>query len=902
MIKRPIVALALVALFAFPSSASAGLLGDFFSRVLAVLTQLDLPQNISATGQLSAAAAASAGATNDEEKEIRSLTGTLVHLTGAESQGSLDVPNQVELDLAKKRGIFMQRMAEQNPTIFLRNTLPPGLRAKLSTASQQEVEEAVSLTGKLDVLHIDDFNDSKNSRFEYHLQTGGKRLSLLLVGEKPALSSGTLVNVKGYRIGKTIVAAGDAAGLTVVDASEPESVGVQNTLIVLITTPGRPSTPTKGEMHNTIFSGNFAKFYSEQSYGKTQFVGDVTDWISIPASSNPSCGTPLLDQLEVKNYILQKGISLANYDRVMFVVNGWYGGCAYVGKSDWPFNGSSYHLSLGWTGWPDDPWEKKNMSGFDYVLTHEMGHELGVAHANFWYCYGPSLDSNCFHYEYGNHFDAMGTGMYSEHFNAFYKDFLGWFSASDKVEVTHAGRYSLSPLETLGGVKAAVIRNPALPSLATSPTYIEFRRPIGFDSLISPLSAGLHINQVVRPENAALPMTRLLNAQYAISPESQPALMPGGTFSWPSRGFSIDSVVFASSTASFGVKMRTPQCVRHDVVLADMSERLAVSAGAAGWVQFRLTNADDPVCRSSEFSLRASLATPEGWYLDHYPSSQTPFVLSAGQSAYTNVVFMPPFDAIATTQTVTITITDHTNDRVTELSRQITVVPPPHINGVVPASGEVNTNISLSGSGFASGSNTNGVFITMSGTTTPIFANVMSTYAPNDTRLDFDFPATVTSVRGDSYENVPTPYGEYQLQVNNYYTGGQSNFMPFTVSPPPPTNLSCTLAGVTVPHSESRAFYSKATLPYGSLCTSYDLERTCTNGELSGSDAYSYATCSVSAPKSCTLAGVTVAHGKTRRFYQYLKSTDCVTFSRIRTCNNGVLSGNTIFNKATCTK
>jgi hypothetical protein len=51
----------------------------------------------------------------------------------------------------------------------------------------------------------------------------------------------------------------------------------------------------------------------------------------------------------------------------------------------------------------------------------------------------------------------------------------------------------------------------------------------------------------------------------------------------------------------------------------------------------------------------------------------------------------------------------------------------------------------------------------------------------------------------------------------------------------------CYLDGVTIEHGDSHRFYSTQST-YGQ-CSAYDLVRTCTDGDLSGSDSYKYATC-----------------------------------------------------------
>ncbi len=115
-------------------------------------------------------------------------------------------------------------------------------------------------------------------------------------------------------------------------------------------------------------------------------------------------------------------------------------------------------------------------------------------------------------------------------------------------------------------------------------------------------------------------------------------------------------------------------------------------------------------------------------------------------------------------------------------------------------------------------------------------------------------------------------------------------------------NQSCTAPwGSTVTHGTSVTAQQAFTVPYGSSCVSQS--RTCTNGSLSGT--YQYATCTVNPPANCTLNGVTVNHGNSQTFYatqsppagQFCASS---SYSQLRTCTNGTLSGSSAFQYATC--
>lgn len=70
---------------------------------------------------------------------------------------------------------------------------------------------------------------------------------------------------------------------------------------------------------------------------------------------------------------------------------------------------------------------------------------------------------------------------------------------------------------------------------------------------------------------------------------------------------------------------------------------------------------------------------------------------------------------------------------------------------------------------------------------------------------------------------------------------------------PPPT--SCTLDGITIFSGQSQTFYNSSTVPCGSVCQS--IVRTCTNGVLSGDVSYNKASCTVlpCPPGTCNLPG-----------------------------------------------
>ena len=101
---------------------------------------------------------------------------------------------------------------------------------------------------------------------------------------------------------------------------------------------------------------------------------------------------------------------------------------------------------------------------------------------------------------------------------------------------------------------------------------------------------------------------------------------------------------------------------------------------------------------------------------------------------------------------------------------------------------------------------------------------------------------------------------------------------------------SCTFNGNTIASGNSVTAYQSSSVSYGQSCVSQT--RTCTNGTLSGS--YTYGSCTVDAPASCTFNGVTIPSDNSVTAYSAstaVSPVTCPSISQTRVCSNGVLSG-----------
>jgi hypothetical protein len=731
------------------------------------------------------------------EQQTEQLTRTLtapqapkvrLPIPGSAAQGaSVD-----KAAIARERSRAMQELATVDAAEFLSNVVPPNVRDTLSADVRANVEELKTVSGTMEILHADDFSDPKKSRFYYGLKSGGKNYDVYFAQTPPAMQSGASATIQGYLLGDTLVATGGFDTVIRNPAPPvPESVGVQSTLFILITTANNPPPLSKDQLKNTILNGNFQKFYKEQSYQLTSFTGDVTDWITVPLVT---CGSPNLGwEPSVDNYLIKNGYDLSKYSRVMFISNGMGGGCASVGKFDVQFNGKTYRLSVGWTGLSGYNSEYRGMSNFEYVLSHEMGHELGVMHANSWGCSGMTLDKDCYHQEYGNSWDVMGTGLYSKHFNAFYKDLLGWLPGGAKQAVTASSilKYPLflNPLESTTGVRALVISNPYITKINPSaqPIYVEYRQPIGYDRFLETTYQGLYLNQVVSFTDQ-FPFPRLIFANYQSKlPNSSPVMRPGSTFSWPSRGYKIQFLFESSPGRTFAgynptkiasvmVAISPAACQSNGLTIEPTYEQLTVAPGSSAIIQLNMNNMDTVACRPALVSMTAAVG--EGWSTYTYPSGA--FSLSSGQQQWASINIMPPLGTPNGQYPLRITVTDATTNRTFALDRTISVVAPPTLATLSPSKGPAGTKVLLSGSGFSVSPQTNTVSMTLLQNGQTYYAFVPA-FTYDSTKLGFVVPTTMQDSKGNP---VPTPAGPYSVAAINAGNAG-SNMLTFEVTPAP---------------------------------------------------------------------------------------------------------------------
>ncbi|MDO8435107.1 MAG: Ig-like domain-containing protein [bacterium] len=298
-------------------------------------------------------------------------------------------------------------------------------------------------------------------------------------------------------------------------AVTPDSVGEQKTLVVMMNFSNTTQPPlTKATVDDVVFNQTDS-FYRENSYNQTFITGESFGWLNVPHTTTCYMTTATQYAFEA----VPSDVDLTQYGRLIIVAP--FGGCGIAavstfGKTLMNSPDGAVNLSIALINYP-------NMG--PGTIGHEFGHGLGVDHANFYNCGSASwASSGCSSVEYGDWYDAMGTG-YTVHMNAGHKDYLGWLDANRMPTVTTNGQFTIEPIESdTAGLKAIRIPRGSYDYL-----YVEYRQPLGYDANNMPAGTDVF-------EGALLHTSQFKTLLLDATPPGDkytPALLVGQTFTDP---------------------------------------------------------------------------------------------------------------------------------------------------------------------------------------------------------------------------------------------------------------------------------------------------------------------------------------------------------------------------------
>ena len=565
------------------------------------------------------------------------------------------------LKIAALRRQWLADLVERDPGEVLRQAITEGERAALDPTLQPLVEEEERHEGEMEVYHSD---GPQGGAYHYELRTpSGQRLGLHFAQDGPRVLTGTRVEVRGVRV-QDALALGSTAAVTVLQAPIlPSTFGEHKVLVLLLKFLDTPATsvPSTSAVDTMMFGpgSSVTNFYRENSYQQTWMTGTVVGPVPIPLLSS-GCDYKLIASL-ANTAAAGLGVVLGQFRHVVYAFP--MSGCAW-----WGFG------SVG--GNPGQVWVNGALQ--NVVASHELGHNLGLYHSHALECGAVTIGSNCSSIDYGDVFDVMGSGNGPNHFNAVQKDMLGWldYGASPAVtDVTASGTYTIAPLETSGtGSKALRVLTAAGDYL-----YVEYRRPVGFDTYLSGNSSIMN-GVVVHYWDGTPNGVYLLDMTPSTTSWTDSPLTVGATFSDTAGKVSITPVWANAASAGVSVNVASP-CARVAPSLALSPSAQEAAAGSTLSFTLAVTN-NGAGCGASVFALQSTL--PPGWAATFSPPSLT---LAEGVTGSTTLSITSPMTAVPATYGFGVSTSE--GGLVGSSGGSYTVSPPPDV--VSPPPGDPGT-------------------------------------------------------------------------------------------------------------------------------------------------------------------------------------------------------------------
>lgn len=406
---------------------------------------------------------------------------------------------------------------EETRTVSMDPKLVTTLIASDPTAAPL-LEQSVETTGEIVQTVADDF-EHHTSASHFYLHSANHSVELfptraIELGRflhqrvrAAGIATATVMAVESVRPSLPTDKAGMGAASHAVAADTAvacSTTGVQKTAVLLLKFPDTTLTYPSGLDSPSYWqqavagstNSSVSNYWSEVSYGQTTATADVYGPFTLPqtydCTTTDAMFTAAVDAA-------MSTVDFSTYTRLILVYP--TASCSFAGLGSIGCYGASgpidHPFSIVWL--PITP-STTTSTAFWGDLTHEMGHNLGLNHANSLdfgtLSLGPldfqstnpgiiggtgtttiSGAVTAINTEYGDSFSTMGNdsftgaGPYSAEHRA---KILGWLPQSDAQTVFYSSTYTLGALSNTTGLRALrVLRDP----VSSSWIWVEFRQP-----------------------------------------------------------------------------------------------------------------------------------------------------------------------------------------------------------------------------------------------------------------------------------------------------------------------------------------------------------------------------------------------------------------------------------------
>ncbi|TKB43201.1 Ig-like domain-containing protein [Thalassotalea mangrovi] len=586
--------------------------GDFcapksWMPMLLTTSLLLVSTNLLASQAGSVISSETSSSVNDVEALVRQVQNQTLRLSKSMRDKAAE---SAAVDIAKARHQGLLRLAELSPSDVVNMKIPN--RGSVTSKIKPYLLDRKKLTGAVEVIYEDDANNGI-AQVQYRLMQNGRKFVIkpTLPGQLKGLTTDQHIEISGLHLpvddseSYLLLEQGDTAQTSQLVTPQGASItlGEQKTLVMLINFQDNAEVkPWSVEETSDLVFNRVDAFIRENSYGKTWLTGEVLDFTTLPIAQ--TCDSWVIYTAS-REALSTQGIDVYDFDKIIYIFPE-NSACGWTGKGTLGGNPGRTYINGSFT---------LNTVG------HELGHNLGLQHANAFECGDFAIAENCLNLSYGDKVDIMGAFGNEGHFNAFNKEILGWSKddAASVESVNTSGTYFISPLasQQASGSKGLKVLRHLTATGEQYWYYLEYRRAEGFDQFIADTPALSNGVLVHYASDSDISSSRYLDMTPASGfyDWNDAALSIGQSYTDMEAGVVIEPVEITPDGIWVNVQVSQELCVASAPTLTITEPVSWGAAGNAQTYQLTVTNNDSDSCPQTDFALSA--AVPVAWSADN---------------------------------------------------------------------------------------------------------------------------------------------------------------------------------------------------------------------------------------------------------------------------------------------